>query len=60
MSFEDLKQKAREAKTLNELFELWKHAHEAEENYNVTTVQTIEQNLYQMDLYLKLSIKVPK
>ena len=45
-------QKAREAKTLNELFELWKQAHEAEENYNDTTVQTIEQNSFISDGFI--------
>ena len=52
MSFEELKQKAGEAKTINELFKIWKQAHAVEENYTYTTVQTIEQNSFVSDGFI--------
>lgn len=38
MSFEEIKEKAKSAETLEELFSLWKQAHAAEPNYEETTV----------------------
>ncbi len=38
MSFEEIKEKAKSAKTLEELFSLWKQAHAVEPNYEETTV----------------------
>lgn len=36
MTFEALKEKAMSSETLDELFEIWKMAHEAEENSSVS------------------------
>ncbi len=52
MSFEEIKEKAKSAETLEELFSLWKQAHAAEEKFEETTVPTIEKKSFIADGYV--------
>lgn len=52
MTFEEIKEKAKSAESLDELFILWKQAHAAEGNYEETTVPTIEQKSFIADGYV--------
>lgn len=52
MTFEEIKGEVKSAKNLEELFSLWKQAHVAEQNYEETTVPTIEKNSFIADGYV--------
>ena len=52
MTFEEIKEMAKSAETLDELFSLWKKAHVAEKFYEGTTVPTIEKNSFISDGYV--------
>lgn len=52
MYFEEITEKAKSTETLDELFSLWKKAHVAEENYEETTIPTIEQKSFIADGYV--------
>ncbi|WP_028520387.1 hypothetical protein [Ruminococcus flavefaciens] len=61
MTFEEIIEEAKSAETLEILFSLWKQAHAAEQNYEKTTVPTIEKNSFITDGYVSEAdyIKTP-
>lgn len=52
MSFDKIKEEAMQADSLYELFTYWKRAHAAEENYEETTVEGIDNRSFNADGYL--------
>ena len=52
MTFIEFQEKAESAQTLKKLFDFWRQAHTLEENFEKTTVPTIEQNSFVADGYV--------
>ncbi len=52
MTFLDFKEMAESAQNLDKLFHLWKQAHAIEENFEKTTIPTIEKNSFIADGYI--------